>query len=460
MAERQISTAVENIPTPTKKQLWVDLLRLSWPVVIELTLASLIGIATMALVSSIGKEAVSAVGITNQPIMIPWVAIQAFSVGGMALVGRAMGMNDFNLARKACEQTMLLAVIFSIISGALLYIWGGHIVLWMGATPDYFYMAEIYMRYSAIGVVFQSISMAVASMMRSVGRTRLSMYFSIVANVTNVLLGLILIHGLGPIPAMGIVGAGIAQLISRVIGCVFALAMLFSIHELPICPDWRGILKPDWGVIKRICRVGTGSALEQLTLRVGLIAFTIYVIRLGTAEYAAHNIATTIHNFVVNFGQSIGIALVSVVGLNLGAKRPDIANMYFNTAIKMSILSSIILIIPLLLLPYQIAAIFTREPLVVQNIVIALQILALFTTAQIVQMAIAGGLRGGGDTRWPLISTMAGVLGMRMILGYIFIIMMGWGIAGAWLCWLLDQTVRAIIIYFRYRGGKWKTVRV
>jgi len=134
--------------------------------------------------------------------------------------------------------------------------------------------------------------------------------------------------------------------------------------------------------------------------------------------------------------------------------------MYFNTAIKMSILSSVILIVPLLLIPHQIAMIFTREPPVVENIVIALQILALFTTAQIMQMAIAGGLRGGGDTRWPLISTMAGVLGMRMILGYIFIIAIGWGVAGAWLCWLLDQTIRAIIIYFRYRSGKWKTVKV
>jgi len=304
LAEHEVSTAADDapLPLPTKKQLWGDLLRLSWPVVIELTLASFIGMATMVLVSSIGKEAVSAVGITNQPIMIPWVAIQAFSVGGMALVGRAMGMNDLNLTRKACEQTMLLSIIFSIISGALLYIWGGQIVLMMGATPDYFYMAELYMRYSAIGVVFQSISMAVSSMMRSVGRTRLSMYFSGVANVTNVLLGLVLIHGIGPIPAMGITGAGIAQLVSRVIGCVFALIMLFSIHELPICPTWRGIFKPDFSVIKRICRVGTGSALEQLTLRVGLIAFTIYVIHLGTAEYAAHNIAVTIHNFVVNFG--------------------------------------------------------------------------------------------------------------------------------------------------------------
>ena len=462
MTECQAGTMHEEaaIPTPSKKEQWGDLLRLSWPVMIELALASFIGIVTMALVSSIGKEAVSAVGITNQPILIPLVAIQAFSVGGMALVARAIGMSDHALARKACEQTMLLAVIFSLISGASLYLWGADIVLLMGATPDYFYLAELFMRYSAVSVVFQSISSTVSSMMRSVGRTRLSMYFNVVANVTNVTLGLILIHGVGPIPAMGITGAAIAQLVGRIVGCTFALIMLFSITELPICPTFKDIFKPNAEIIKRICRVGTGSALEQLTLRVGMIAFTIYVIRLGTAEYAAHNIAVSIHNFVIIFGQAIGIALISLVGQNLGSKRPDIAVMYFNTAIKMSIACSLVIAAPLLLFPEPIALIFSQNPAVVENIVIALQILSLFTTAQIVNMAISGGLRGGGDTRWPLIATMAGVLGMRMILGYILIIAMGWGIAGAWLCWLLDQVIRAIIIYFRYRGGKWKLVRV
>ena len=113
-----------------------------------------------------------------------------------------------------------------------------------------------------------------------------------------------------------------------------------------------------------------------------------------------------------------------------------------------------------MVIPHYIAMIFTREPLVVENIVIALRILALFTGPQIFQITICGGLRGGGDTKWPLISTMTGVLGMRMILGYVFIVMMGWGIAGAWFCWLLDQTTRAIIIYFRYKSGKWKMIKV
>jgi len=166
------------------------------------------------------------------------------------------------------------------------------------------------------------------------------------------------------------------------------------------------------------------------------------------------------HIFVVNFGSAIGMALVSVVGQNLGAKRPDIAQMYFSTSMKMCFVVSIFLMLPLLLIPHHLARLFTDDQEVVRNIVIAIRILAGFTTAQIFQMAVCGGLRGGGDTKWPLFSTMTGVLGMRMILGYFLVVVFQWGIGGAWLCWLLDQSIRAVIIYFRYRSGKWKKVRV
>ena len=445
---------------PTNKKVWSDLLRLSWPPTVELILGTLLSMITMILVASLGKEAVSAVGITSQPIMIPMVVIQAFSIGGMALIARSIGMNNRNQARQACEQTMLLSIVFSIIFGIILYIWGGQIILWMGATPDYFEMAQLYMRYCAIGVIFQSISSAISSILRSAGQTKPSMYFNLIANIANVIFGLMLIYGIGIIPPLGILGAAIAQLIARIIGCAIALYTLFSRRDLPTCPTIKGIFKPSFDIIKRICKVGAPSALEQLALRVGLIAFTIYVINLGTAEFAAHNIAGTVHTFVVHFGFAISMALVSLVGQNLGAKRPDIADLYFKTAIKMALIISALLMVPLLLVPRHIAMIFTQEVLVVENIVIALRILALFTASQILQIVISGGLRGGGDTKWPLISTVSGVLGMRMILGYIFIVLLGWGIAGAWFCWFLDQTIRAIIIYFRYRSGKWKFIKV
>jgi putative MATE family efflux protein len=448
------------LPMPSRREMRRDLYRLSWPCAVELILGSLIGVITMVLISSLGKEAVSAIGITNQPIMIPNVVIQAFCVGGTALVARSLGSHDEKTARQAAEQTLLLSIAFGLITSVILYIFGDFFILWLGATPDYFQMASLYMRYCAIGSFFQSITNSIAALLRGAGRTRLSMYFNVIANIVNVILGYTLIHGIGPIPSLGVLGASIAQLVAKVTGCILALWIILRPSALVIRPRIKKLFVPLPHIIKRVCRIGASTAGEQVALRVGLTAFTVYVVSLGTAEYAAHNIASSIHGYVVNFGQAIGIALVSLVGQNLGAGRPDIADRYFSEAMKLSLLVSAVLMALLLIFPVPIARIFSKEADVIANISTALRILALFAAPQIVQMAFCGGLRGGGDTKWPLISTMVGVLGMRMVMGYFFVIVWKMGLAGAWYSWLLDQTVRATIIYFRYKSGKWKHIKV
>jgi len=446
--------------TPTRGQMRKTILSLSWPAAIELMLSSTISMINMAMVSSLGAEAVSAVGVTGQPIMIPWVLIQAFSIGGTAIIARSIGEKNMADARRACEQMLLLALFAGLLCGSVLYIFGGGIILLMGATPDYFAMAELYIKFSAIGAGFQSITTTISAIMRGAGKTRLTMRFNIIANITNVSIGFPLIYGVGPIPSLGILGAGVAVLSAHVVGCSLALLTLFRSQSLPIHPRVRMIIKPDFSIIRRISLIGSSSALEQLALRVGLILFTIYVIRLGTAEYAAHNIAGSVHSYVVNLGSAFSIALVSLVGQNLGAKRPDLAEKYFLEAIKLCVAVSAVFMTILLLFPGSIALLFTREPDVTENIIIALRILALFVPSQIIQIAVCGGLRGGGDTKWPLISTMIGVLGMRMVMGYFFIVLFQWGIAGAWFCWFLDQTTRMVIILIRYKRGKWKHVVV
>ncbi|NLY53374.1 MAG: MATE family efflux transporter, partial [Firmicutes bacterium] len=72
----------------------------------------------------------------------------------------------------------------------------------------------------------------------------------------------------------------------------------------------------------------------------------------------------------------------------------------------------------------------------------------------------AGALRGAGDTRWPLISTLVGIAVVRVVLAKLFVDVLLWGLLGAWLAMAIDQCTRSAFIYFRYRSGRWKTVKV
>ncbi|MGI6664814.1 MAG: MATE family efflux transporter [Christensenellaceae bacterium] len=436
--------------------IWKEIGKLAWPCAVEQIFASLMTLISTLLVSSLGKEAVNAVSITTQPMFIPNIVLQAFNVGGTALIARFLGMQEEKNARRACAQTLLLSILMSVVASAGLYLGSGPIIRMLGATDDYYYLALDYMRYSSIAIIFQAISVSVAAMLRGAGKTSLSMYFNILASVVNVGVGYLLISVFG----LGVQGAGIAFLVSHIAGSLFALYLLFFQKDLPIHIKPKDVLIFDKDLVKRISRIGTGTALEQLVLRIGLIAFTMLIVNLGTAEYAAHNIAGTIHNYVIAIGTAMSVALTSLVGQNLGANKPQLAERYVKEALRICWICIGVCMAILLLFPGPIASLFTKEADVKKNLVMCFRMLALVAPGQILQQSICGGLRGGGDTKWPLISTMLGVLGMRMVMGYVFINVFDMGLFGAWLANVLDQNLRGFIIYLRFRSGKWKYLRV
>ena len=107
-----------------------------------------------------------------------------------------------------------------------------------------------------------------------------------------------------------------------------------------------------------------------------------------------------------------------------------------------------------------IAGFYTNDAGVISQAALALKIIAVAQFSQSTQVILAGALRGAGDTRWPLISTMFGVAGVRVVLAMLFVNVFHFGLLGAWLAMAIDQISRSIIIVQRYKTGRWKTQRV
>ena len=440
----------------SRKELRKDILKLAWPCVVEQTFACLIATISTTLVSSIGKEAVNAVSICNQPMYIPNVIFQAFNVGGTALIARFLGMKDQESAKKTCAQTLVLSLMMGLIASLFLRFAGGFVIRFLGASDDYYYLALEYMNYASIGLIFQALSTSIAAMLRGAGRTRLSMYFNIAASATNVVVGYVMIHVLG----LGVRGAGIAFLIAHITGCSIALSQLFFRKGMEIHITPKQIFHFDFKLVGRIANVGIGTALEQIALRIGMIFFTTQIVSLGTEQYAAHNIASNIDNYTCIMAMALSVSLTPLVGQSLGALELDKAEKYFSEAIKIGLVCSAVLVSILLIFPRYLAMIFIRDEAVIYYVERCLRMLAINTTGQLLQMSVCGGLRGGGDTRWPLISTMIGILGVRTTLVILLIRILGMDVSGAWLAMAIDQTIRACIIYLRYKSGKWKTIKV
>ena len=470
------------------------IMQLAWPSLIEMCLTSLMSLVDQLMVARLGASAVSAVGVTQQPVLLMMVIFQAFNVGGTALASRFIGQRDPESARRVTAQIMTMNFVFSATLSVFMFIFAKELVLFMGADASYLADATTYLRYNAIGMATVAIPSAVTAALRAAGETRIPLYYNTTSNLINIPLNALLIFGLGPFPMMGVEGAALATLIGRIVAMVIALVVIFRMKRLPVAIDPKDLLHLDFGLIKRIVKVGFPSMMESVCMRVGLVVFTKAVVGIGVVEYASHQLALNVQMFSTNISMAFGAAATTLTGINLGAKKPDMAERYVRVTRRIGLIVSLALGALLFLFGPQLARIFVsgddpEAPEMIFNIALCMKFMLLIMPAQTSQMITSGSLRGAGDTVWPLIAVATGILVMRSAVAVVLINHVPWDLVsnayvsflksvnfsymlnyvptfpqwqlfGAWLSFMLDQSTRALVVLLRFQTGKWKTRKV
>ncbi|MGE5654301.1 MAG: MATE family efflux transporter [Bacillota bacterium] len=435
------------------------IVQLAWPAVFEQILVTLFGMVDMMMVGGVGPAAIAAIGLTNQPMFLALAAFMALNVGTTALVARFVGAKDIKEANAAIHQSLLITLVLGTIMTAVVYFSAEPLVIFMGAEGDTIRYGVEYIKVIALGILPQTLSMSVTAVLRGAGDTKTPMRFNIIANVVNVCGNYVLINGYLGFPKWGVYGAGLATTIGRVVACIMSLAVIFS-GKFILHISLKDKFAPRLDLITRIIKIGAPALIEQLIMRFGMITFTKVVAGLGTLTYAAHQIAMNIVSLSFTPGQGFSMASTSLVGQSLGQKRPDWAERYGWETRRIGMMVAGTMALVFFFFGGNIARLYTTEPDVIRQAAIALKIISTVQLMQSTQFILAGALRGAGDTRWPLISTLVGVAFVRVVLALLFVQVFHWGLIGAWCAMALDQCTRSTFIYFRYKSGKWKTVRV
>lgn len=446
----------ESLSVPEARR---DVIQLAWPAVVEQLLIQLFSMIDMMMVGGVGPAAIAAIGLTNQPIFLAMAAFMALNVGTTAIIARFIGAGNVAEANVAARQSLLIVSALGVVATLAVYSFADPIVRFMGAKDDAIGYGITYIRMISLGFIPQTIGMAVTAMLRGSGDTRTPMRYNIIANVVNVVGNILLINGYLGFPRWGVFGAALATTIGRTIGMVLALRAITggkSVLHVSI----RDKFTPRFDLIQRIIKIGAPAMLEQVVMRFGMITFTKIVSGLGTLVYAAHQIAMDIVGLSFTPGMGFGMAATSLIGRSLGKKRPDWAETYGWQTQRIGNLIAGFMAVVFFFGGRYLAALYTHDPDVIRNAANALRLIALVQTLQSTQFILAGALRGAGDTRWPLISTLIGVVIVRVALATLFVKVLGWGLLGAWAAMAIDQCTRSGFIYFRYKSGKWKTVRV
>ena len=432
---------------------------LAIPAMIENISQVFIGVVDTYFVGKLGTEAIAGVGVTNLTMNVYIAFFLALGIGTTAIVSRFVGAGDNENANHAVKQSLIMSITIGLGFGIINLIFAKQILLLLGAENRVIEYALPYFFAVAVPSVFLCVNMVLSSALRGAGDTKTPMKIAILANIINAILDYVLIFGIFSFNGLGIVGAGLATTIARVISVMLLMKKINGkdiIIHLDIFNGW----KPDFTMLKSITKISIPAAIERLIMRSGQLIYGGMIIKIGTEAYAAHNIAGTIETFSYLPGMGFGIAAATLVGQNLGKENKEEAHKaglmsYFLSTIFMILVGMIFYIFA-----PQLAGLFTKDPVVIDQVVKVLRIIALFQPFLGITLVITSALQGAGDTKFPMYSSLIGIWGIRVLGVYILSIRLGYGLVGVWIAYAIDITVRGFILMSRYLNGKWKEIEI
>ena len=438
------------------RKLIKNIFQITLPAVFDLLAQTLIMAFDMKMVSSLGPSAISSVGLGTAGMFALIPALIAVATGTTALLSRAYGADNKIEGKKAFVQSFFIAVPLGIILTILFLIFSEQIINLVGNAKDMNLKdAILYQNMTVIGFPFLGISIATFYAFRAMGENRIPMIGNSLALVLKIILNFLLIYFF----KWGIFGAALSTTLTRLFSAIFSIYLVFWSKK-----NWISLrlkdLKFDYFISKRILKVGIPAAIEQLGLRIGMLIFEMIVISLGNLSYAAHKIALTAESISFNLGFAFSFAASALVGpeLGKGSSQKALKNGYICTIIAMIVMSTFGLLF--FIIPQFLVSLFTKDKDVIELATMALKIVSICQPFSGASMVLAGSLRGAGDTKSVLFITYLGIFLIRIPTTYLFIDVLNFGLAGAWIVMTIDLAIRSSLAFYVFRRGKWKYLQV
>ncbi len=422
---------------------------LAWPVIGENFLQTMLSVVDTIMVARLGPEALAGVGAALQIMFFLISALSATSVGSAVLVAQAVGGHMLARAGLLAKQSLVWSVIISIPLAVIGFFGAESIIAIFGMEPEVTQIGADYPRVTMGTVVFLTLSLLGGGVLRGAGDSRTPMLITLFANVINVFFTYGLIYGEFGMPEMGAVGSAWGTFISRVI----AFSILFWVM-------WRGVngvtirgrcrLAARLGRCTSLLKIGVPAATEQVINSVGFMTMSIIVAQLGTLALAAHRVVLNAMSISFLPGFGFAMAATALVGQSIGAKRPDDAKAIVRIATQWAMVWMGTLGIGFFFFSESIIAIFTSDPEVIRMGSAGLRAIALAQPFWAIGMVHSGGLRGMGNTQYPMRVGTAGIWG-AVILGGLTLTYVGGELAVIWGAFIFTSPITAFLLSRRFR---------
>jgi putative MATE family efflux protein len=433
-------------------------LLLATPMVLEMLMESLFAIVNVFWVTRLGSDAVATVGLTESMMTLIFSVAIGVSMSTTAMVARRTGEKDPRGAAIAATQAILLGIVLSIAMGIPGYFTAKQLLGLMGAQSS---VVELGWRYTAIMLGSSVVVMLLFlnnAIFRGAGDASVAMRVLWMSNLINLILDPCLIFGLGPFPALGVTGAAISTLIGRTAGVAYQFWILLNGRSRVVLrlQDFR--IVPE--VLFSLIRVSVTGVLQFAIAHTSWIALVRMISAFGSVAVAGYTIGIRIFIFVILPSWGLSGAAATMVGQNLGAKKPERAvKAVYLTAFYNAIYLSAIAVV-FIFIPERIVALFSSHAEEARYAIDCLRIVGYGNLAYAVGMVMVQAFNGAGDTVTPTLINVVGFWLCEIPLAWALAFPGGLQVRGIFYSIPIAELFITLMGLFMFWRGKWKLRRI
>ena len=424
-----------------------DLKKLIIPLIFEQLLAVSVGFVDTFMVSIAGEAAVSGVALVDNISNLLIQILSALATGGAVVCSQYLGSRNINMSKKSAGQ---LIFIMSTLSSLLMVISliGNHGIInfiFGKIEKDVFESASIYFYITAISYPFLGVYNAGAALFRSIGNSKISMNTSLIMNIINICGNALFIF----VFDMGVAGVALATLISRIISAIIMIGLMFraeSAIRIKTCKDF----------LKKILSIGLPSGLENGMFQIGKLSVSSLVSTFGTAAIAANSVANSVTMFANIPGNAIGMAMITVIGQCIGAKKPDEAKRYGKKLMFIAYAGILATNIVMTIVAVPVVGLFHLSPEATKtglSLIHCFSIVAIFIWP--LSFTMPNALRAAGDAKYTMMVSIFSMWAFRVGSSYLLGGTLGLGVLGVWFGMFIDWGFRSLAFLIRFIRGKW-----
>jgi len=439
--------------------------KLAWPTMLQNFVAGMQGVVDHALVGHlIGYTANAAIGVSWQIFLVVIVFMASLFTGQAVLVARFAGAGNSARVNQTVRQAFMTALAMYIVMGAVGYMIAPRLLTLVNAAPEVRELALPFLRVNFLGSIGMILFFMMTSALRAAGDARTPLRLGVTMTVLNVILNVILIPGVGPIPALGTMGSAIGTVMASTTVSLYALWHLFRGDLVIQFTRNDGGWYPDWSVIRALFRFGLPSGVQGIAMNIAGVMLLRFI---GSLEHSAAAQAAYAIGYTELFSMitwtSVGLmgAAATIAGQNLGAGQPERAIQGVHAASRIGLGVAAAVGLLFVAVPQLLLGIFGATEADVatlgQELLQYLAVSGFFIT---IALTYTGGLQGTGDTRSPLYITLLSQILIPIGLCEFIQATRPLQPTDIWIAIVLGHFTRGLLSIIRFRQGKWRHIKV